>query len=211
MRKFDLLVSSARGNEAEANSEIRYIIGELGDRQSITDKTDVSGLTVVRSSLEPLTIISNLRALLRTKPWQFRYVLKIKPIQEVVDSNIADIQSSTARLANKIGVNETFRVSVEKRKSNLSTREIIDAVASSIKRKVDLTAPHKIVLVEVIGSYTGISIISQNDVFSVEKEKRSYPSNVTKAERSITSRFNASTSSPLASSFAASNSFSVTP
>jgi tRNA acetyltransferase TAN1 len=210
MREFDLLVSCARGNEAEANSEIRYIIGELGDRQSVTDKTDVSGLTVVRSSLDPVNIISNLRTLLRSKPWQFRYVLKIKPIQKVVDSNIADIQSAARHLSNKIGLDETFRVSIEKRKSKLSSKEIIDAVALIIKRKVNLTVPDKIVLVEIIGPYTGISIINQKDVFSVEKEKRIYPSNDSKADRSMTSRFNASTSS-LTSSFAASNSFSVTP
>lgn len=210
LNDFDLLISSARGNETEANSEIRYILGELGDHNSITNRTEVSGLTVAKTSLEPISIVWNLRSLLRSKPWEFRYVLKIKPIEHVVESRILNIQSAVNSLVDKIQPNETFRVTIEKRKSNLSSSEIIDNVAQGIPRQVNLNAPDKIILIEILASFTGIAIISPNDIFSVEKEKRGYPSTATKAVRSTNKRFNASTlSSP--NMLPATNFFSVIP
>lgn len=194
MNDFDLLISSARGNEPEANSESRYIIGELGDRNAITDLTSVSGLTVATTALEPTSIISKLRELLRSRPWQFRYVLKIKPIEQVVESNIQNIVDATTDKVHKIGSAQTFRVSVEKRRSNLSSKDIIDAVASAIKRKVELRNPDKIVLIEVIGSLTGVSVIDPDGIFSVEREKKNQPSSVNRTERSMTNRLSTSAS-----------------
>jgi tRNA acetyltransferase TAN1 len=49
---------------------------------------------------------------------------------------------------------------------------IIDAIAKRIERKVDLDNPDKIVLVEVIGQLAGLSLISSNDILSIEREKR---------------------------------------
>ncbi len=194
LNDFDLLISSARGNESEANFEARYIIGELGDSKAITDLTIVSGLTVAKTVLEPTSIIPNLRNLLLKNPWQFRYVLKIKPIEEVVESSIQKIQSAVARKIHKINLNETFRIALEKRRSDLASKEIIDTVASGIKRKVELKNPDKIILIEVIGSLTGVSIIDPDGVFSVEKEKRNQPSSVRRADRSITRRLSTSSS-----------------
>lgn len=194
LNDFELLISSARGNESEANSEARYIIGELGDRSPITDLTSVSGLTVAKTSLEPTSIIYKLRELLRSRPWQFRYVLKIKPIEQVVESNIQNIVAATTDKVHKVGPAHTFRVSVEKRRSDLSSKDIIDAVASTIKRKVELRNPDKIVLIEIIGSLTGVSVIDPDGIFSVEKEKKNQPSSVNRADRSMTNRLSTSTS-----------------
>src|SRR2546425_12920390 len=88
---FNLLVSSARGNEREANSELWYLISELGDRSAETSYTPVSGLTVPKTSLDPLRVIQNLRATLKEKPWEFRYVLKVQPVQKVVPTEVEAI------------------------------------------------------------------------------------------------------------------------
>lgn len=194
LNDFDLLISSARGNEAEANFEARYIVGELGDRNCITDLATVSGLTVAKTVLEPTSIIPNLRNLLRSSPWQFRYVLKIKPIEEVVESNIQRIQAAVTGRIHKVNLNETFRICIEKRRTDLSSKEIIDSVASGIKRKVELKNPDKIILIEIIGNLTGVAVINPDGVFSVEKEKRNQPSSVNRADRSITRRLSTSPS-----------------
>jgi len=74
-------------------------------------------------------------------------------------------------LSSKIGENETFRVTVEKRFTETPTLEIIEAAAANIERKVDLDKPDKILLIEVIGGSTGISVIKPDDIISVMKEK----------------------------------------
>jgi len=169
---FNLLVSSARGNEREANSELVYLIGELGDRSAETSYTPVSGLTVAKTSLDPLKVIQNLRLILKEKPWEFRYVLKVKPVQKVVPCEIEAIGNAVSERSRSIRDGETFRVSIEKRRSDVSSKEIIDAIAAKIPRKVDLRDPGKIVLVEIIGRVAGIAVIQPNGVLGIEREKR---------------------------------------
>ena len=171
---FNLIISSARGNETEANYEIRYLLGELGDKSATTDYAPVSGLTVAKTSLDPVMAVPKLRPVLRCRPWQFRYILKVKPVEEVVPCDILSIGTAVVNRAKKVGTDETFRVSVEKRQSSISSREIIDAVASKVPRKVELRNPDKIVLIEIIGRMAGISVISPGDILGIEKEKRTF-------------------------------------
>ncbi len=171
---FNLLVSSARGNETEANHEIRYLLGEMGDRSATTDYAPVSGLTVAKTSLDPVKVVPKLRPVLKYRPWQFRYILKVKPVEEVVPCDISSIGAAVVNRARKVGKDETFRVSLEKRRSNVSSKEIIDAVASKLPRKVELRNPDKIVLIEIIGKMAGVSIISPGDILGIEREKRNF-------------------------------------
>ncbi len=172
LEDFNLLVSSARGNERDANSELWYLIGELGDRTVATDYTPVSGLTVAKTNLDPIRIVSQLRTILRERPWEFRYILKVKPVKKVVRTDIEQITSAVADLASSIMEEETFRISVEKRQNRLSSKEVIEAVAARVPRKVDLQNPKKIVLVEIIGPVAGLSVVDPTGILGVEREKR---------------------------------------
>src|SRR5438876_10719337 len=169
---FNLLLSSARGNEREANHEIRYLLRELGDASPKTDFALVSGITVAKTSLDPVRVVSKLRQVLKYRPWQFRYILKVKPVEEVVPCDIPSIGAAVVNQAGKVGVDETFRVSLEKRRSRVCWKEIIDAVASKVPRKVELRNPDKIVLIEVIGDVAGVSVISPSGILGIEREKR---------------------------------------
>ena len=73
------------------------------------------------------------------------------------------------RYSEQISEGETYRISIEKRNSNLSSQEIISKIANKIKNKVSLEFPDKIVLIEILGNKTGISILEKSDVLSVEK------------------------------------------
>ena len=169
---FNLLVSSARGNEHEANSELLYLIADLGDRNAETSYTPVSGLTVAKTILDPLNVVQKLRLTLKERPWEFRYVLKVKPVQKVVPTEIQAIGNAVSEKSGAIKDGETFRVSIEKRRSDVSSKDVIDAIAAKIPRKVDLRDPGRIVLVEIIGDVSGISVIPPDGVLGVEREKR---------------------------------------
>jgi len=71
----------------------------------------------------------------------------------------------------RIGDSESFRITVEKRRTLLRSREIIDAVAADINRKVDLEHPDWVVLIEVVGRYTGVSVVRPDALLNVQKEK----------------------------------------
>ncbi|MEM3715940.1 MAG: THUMP domain-containing protein [Candidatus Bathyarchaeia archaeon] len=171
MEDFNLLVSTSKGNENNACSEIWFLLGELGDREALVDRTEVAGLVVVKTKLDPFEVVEGLRRILKERPWEFRYTLKVIPIEVVVRTRLDEIRRAAASLHHKILENETFRVTVEKRHTEMSTKDIIDAAVENLNRKVDLNNPDKIILIEVLGRLTGISVIRPKDILSVTKEK----------------------------------------
>jgi len=168
---FNLLVTTARGNEDDACSEIWFLLGKLGDRESIVDKTGISGLITAKTALNPFEAIEELKRMLREQPEEFRYILRVIPVEMVIRTNLGEIQRAVNKLSAKIGENESFRITVEKRHTGLSTRSIIEAAAANIERTVNLDNPYRIVLIEVLGGLTGISVVKPEDVLSVMKER----------------------------------------
>jgi tRNA acetyltransferase TAN1 len=172
LRDFNLLVSTSRGNERQMCSELDYLLKELiGDPEPAVAKTGIRGLVVARTTLAPCEVIERLREILQERPYEFRYALRIIPIERVLPTNLDEIKKVATELAAKIGENETFRVTVEKRFTNLHAKDFITAVAEGIERKVDLEHPDRILLIEVLGGFTGISLIRPVDLFAVLKEK----------------------------------------
>ncbi|RLI41072.1 RNA methyltransferase [Candidatus Bathyarchaeota archaeon] len=171
LRDFNLLATTSRGNEGNACSELWYLLGEVGDSAATVDKTGVAGLIAAKTAFNPFEIIGKLRKILHERPYEFRYTLRVIPIEKVVRTDLGVIQRVATELASKIGENETFRVTVEKRFTQLSTKDIVEATAANIERNVDLNKPDKILLVEVIGGFTGMSVIKPEDILSVMKEK----------------------------------------
>jgi len=172
LRDFNLLVTTMRGSEPQACSETWYLLGEAGDSTSIVDKTGISGLIAAKTALSATEAIKKLRNLLKDRPSEFRYVLRMIPIQEVVDSNIPAIVEAASRIAHQICKDETFRVTVEKRHTSISGSELIREVAAVVERQVSLTKPDKILLVQIVGGRTGVSIIDASGVLSTHKERR---------------------------------------
>ena len=170
---FNLLVSTSRGNERNTCSEVWYLLGELGDKNARVDVTSAIGLVVAKTILDPVDVVHKLRMILKERPWEFRYTLKVTPVQRVVQTDIEEIKRVSADLAREITAGETFRVSVEKRHTDVAGREIVEAIASGIDRKVNLEKPDRIVLVEVLGKLSGISILRPDDILSTERERRS--------------------------------------
>jgi len=171
LRDFNLLVTTTRGNEDNACSEIWYLLKEIGDEKAEVDKTGVSGLIAAKTSIDPFEAIAKFREILKERPYEFRYSLRIIPIERVVKTRLEEIAKVAKELAPRIEENETFRITVEKRFTEISTKDVIEAAASKIERKVNLEKPDKILLIEIVGGLTGISLIKPEDIISVSKEK----------------------------------------
>jgi len=171
IRDFNLLATTSRGNENDACSELWYLIGQIGDSAPTVGKTGVSGLIAARTALNPFEVVGKFREILRERPYEFRYTLRIIPIEKVIRTDLVQIQRIATELGSKIDENETFRVTVEKRFTETSTKDIVETAAANIERKVDLNKPDKILLIEVIGGLTGISLIKPDNILSIMKEK----------------------------------------
>jgi tRNA acetyltransferase TAN1 len=171
LRDFNLIVTTSRGNEKVVCSEVWYLLWELGDKDPQADTTGITGLITARTSFIPFEAIRKLRLMLRDRPHEFRFSLRIIPVQKVIDTDPDEIAKAVEELGTIIQEGETFRVTVEKRHSPVKRETIIAAAASIIDRKVKLIDPDRTILVEVIGGKTGVSVLKQGDILSVEKEK----------------------------------------
>jgi tRNA acetyltransferase TAN1 len=169
---FNLIATTSRGNERPMCNELLYLLkDELGDTEAQATKTKIRGLIVAKTLQNPLTVIEKFHEILKDRPYEFRYALRILPIEKVVPTDLEEIKKATAELATKIGENESFRVTVEKRFTTLHTKDLIEAAAGDLDRKADLENPDKILLIEVLGALTGLSVLRPSDILAVVKEK----------------------------------------
>jgi tRNA acetyltransferase TAN1 len=171
LKHFNLIVTTSRGNEKAVCSEVWYLLWELGDKDPQADTTGVTGLITAKTSFAPFDAITKLRLMLQDRPHEFRFSLRVIPIQKVVETDLDEIAEAVEELSTAIQEGETFRITVEKRHSPIDRATIIAATAARIDRKVRLIDPDKTILIEVVGGKTGVSVLGQNDILSVEKEK----------------------------------------
>jgi tRNA acetyltransferase TAN1 len=168
---FNMLASTMRGNERQMCYELAFLLKESGDPEAKVDKTGIRGLVVAKTSLNPVEAMEKFRSILQERPYEFRYSLRIIPIEKVVHTELEAVKNAALELAAKLGETETFRITVEKRFTNIHSHDIIEAVATNVKNKVNLESPDRILLIEVLGGYTGVSLLKPKDMLSVLKAK----------------------------------------
>ena len=169
----NLIVTCARNLEGEAEEEIIDILDELGDPDIKISVSNMSGIITVQTKLDPIEVVRKMKEILLDEPWSIRYCLRVIPIQKIVETNLEKIEECISSISNKIEDNESYRILIEKRNSDISSKEIITNIANQIKNKVSLDFPDKIILIEILGIVTGISLIKKSDILSLEKTKRS--------------------------------------
>jgi tRNA acetyltransferase TAN1 len=167
----NLLATSEIWRESEACSELWMLLRAVGDETPVVDRTRVRGIISAQTGLAPIEAIRRLRVELQGNPEGFRVLLRIIPIQATVPTEIEAMVKKTMEMATRIGEKESFRITLEKRMTDLRSREVIDAVAKDINRKVDLENPDWIVLVEIVGKVTGLSVIPADGILNIQKER----------------------------------------
>lgn len=168
-----MIITCARHLEPETEQELREILEEMGDSDPEITITKMSGILTAKTILEPTEVIRKIKDRLLDEPWSIRYCLRIIPIQKVTETNLENIEKEITDMANLISNNESYRISIEKRNSNVSGQEIISRVAKNFTNKVSLEFPDKIILIEILGNITGLGIVKKSDILSIEKTKRS--------------------------------------
>jgi len=169
----NLIITCARHLEPETQEELMSILDDFGDSEPKITITNMSGILTAETKLDPIETVKKIKELILDEPWSVRYCLRIIPIQKIIESQIEEIEKTVSEMSEHIIDDETYRISIEKRNSDLSSKEIITKIANKIKNKVSLEFPDKVILIEILGNKTGISILKKSDVLSIEKTKRS--------------------------------------
>ncbi len=169
----NMIITCARHLESETEEELSSILEEFGDSDAKISITEMSGILMAETKLNPIEVVRKIKEMVLDEPWSVRYCLRIIPIQKVIETKIDEIEKTVSNMNEQIVDGETYRISIEKRNSDLSSQEIIKKIANEIKNKVSLEFPDKVILIEILGNKTGISILKKSDVLSIEKTKRS--------------------------------------
>ena len=169
----NLILTCARHLEGDTEEELIDILDKLGDSDVKISVSSMSGIITVETKLDPIEVVRKIKEMVLDEPWSIRYCLRVIPIQKVVETNIYEIEKTISSMSDQIEEKESYRILIEKRNSDISSKEIITKIANGIKNKVSLDFPDKVILIEVLGIVTGISILKKSDILSLEKTKRS--------------------------------------
>ena len=168
----NLIVTCARNLESETKNEIRMILGKLGDQEPEILNVGMRGILMVDSKIESSKIVDWVKNKIIEEPWLIRYCLRLIPIQKMTETEIGKITQNVIKLKDAIQKNDSYRITIEKRNTSISSNEIITEVAKIFPNKVSLNQPDWIILIEIFGDETGISILKNDDLFSLDKAKR---------------------------------------
>lgn len=169
----NLIITSSRHFEDEAAQEISGVLESFGDKDFNVNITNLSGVVTCITTLDPFFVIKKIKEKILDEPWSIRYCHRVIPIQETVITEQQNILNSVLSHTKIMRIEDSYRITVEKRHSAISTKEIIEAIADKINNKVSLEKFDWIILIEILGNKTGISILKENDIVSTQKLKRS--------------------------------------
>ncbi len=168
-RVFNIIVTCGRFMENNTMRELETIFYLLGDKNARFWKSPVSGIVLGYINLDPHGVINEIRKMLYEKPWEFRFSKRFIPVDLSIPTKPELIIEKAIDLSKRIPEDATYRITIEKRHSDIRSRDLIDSIALQIPNKVSLRNPDYILLIEIIGKVTGLSLIKPDEVISVEK------------------------------------------
>lgn len=158
--------------ESQTINEISKIMYEFGDTDIKTANTKYSGILKIETILDLHELLKKFKEKIENEPWELRYCSRIIPIQKTCQTDLISIKQNIIDLISSIKQNETYKISIEKRDSELIRNEIISNVANLLTNKVSLEKPDWEIIIQIIGNETGVSVLPKNSIISVSRIKR---------------------------------------
>ncbi len=169
--KYNLLATTDQLGLSQATSELWMNLRAIGDDKPKVDRSRIKGLILAYTGFDPREAVGLLRRRMGEEPGRYGAVYRVMPIMAWVNTDVDEIVAEVREQASRMGAGESFRVTLEKRRTRLRSLEVIEPVAAVIDNPVDLENPDWVVLVEILGNETGVSVIRPADELNVQKER----------------------------------------
>lgn len=174
---FNLLVSTAADFEEDCFNEMWYHLFSLGDENPLYVRLFIPGLIGVQTKLEPRKVIKYFQDEFDRKGANyFKFIFKIIPIQLVViseeDTLIKESINIKKQNEKNINADDTFRIKVVRRFTEIKTDFLIQPIAKAFTNKVDLKNPTWELRIEICRKISGISFIRPDEIFEPRKEQK---------------------------------------
>ena len=143
-----------------------------GDIYPIISKLSFPGLITALTNIEAKKFISQIREILKSDPNFFQYILKIVPIDFVCETTTQILTKLVhEQYKTFITPHDSFKILLKRRKhEKINRTTIIESIADGINNKVDLEAPDKIIRIEVLGNFSGVSFLEKKDIIRIKNE-----------------------------------------
>ncbi|OLS12739.1 MAG: THUMP domain-containing protein [Promethearchaeota archaeon CR_4] len=172
MQGYNLLISVPRRFERDARAEFWLLASALGDDTPFSKEIGISGLILCKTRFNPKDFVTKVIHFKEQNPhWRFLYLLKIVPLDRIVERDVNVIVEIFNNLIQEANINPDlrFKVEVKERESKKVKSEIIEKLANLLRNPVDLDNPDIILRVEFLGRYCGISILTPEQVLSLSE------------------------------------------
>ncbi|MDH5401260.1 MAG: THUMP domain-containing protein [Candidatus Heimdallarchaeota archaeon] len=168
--EYGLLISCKKNFESAAASELSFAFTnnfEISKSNFKIKRLGISGLVNAKlnDEIDVIKLIHDIKSLENDKVF-FVHCLKFKPLQYIVDSNIDDIAKCVENL---IPFEGTYRISVNRRHTSITSKEIITKIANVVPNKVNLENYDFNIVIEIVAELTGISLLKPNDIYTTKK------------------------------------------
>ena len=168
----NVIVTCPRRFEEEAGAEAVRMLEKAGIGAR-AEPSGMPGILVLHADSDPVGAVAAMAGAVADEPWSARYVQRAIPVQACVPAREDQIVGAAVRLAGAIKDGAAYRVTVKKRRTQLSARSIIAGIAGALDGKVSLESPERVVLVEILGAEAGVSVIRPGDVLRTALAKMS--------------------------------------
>jgi tRNA(Ser,Leu) C12 N-acetylase TAN1 len=169
--EFNLLLTCRRFQEAESCQELRRIIDEdptLGALEWCK-LTGITCLVVGNTDIDAHCFVKKVDQLVQRMPWIVKDLLKIQPIDLVVESTMDGIRAGSKKLAKSMTKSAKFRVNLNRRDTDLDRDKLLHEIATQFPGKVDLEDYDWVIAVEMLGPVTGLALLKKDEIVTLRR------------------------------------------
>ena len=168
---YNILATTEKITMSAASSQLWMNLRAIGDPEPKVSRSRIKGIVMAETTLNPIEAIIKLREHMESDVDRYERLFRIFPIVARVPTEVEDIVEEVKRQAGVIEEGQKFRITLEKRETEFRSLEIIDPVAAIVDSEVDLNNPDWVILIEVMGKMTGISVMPPEGMLNVQKER----------------------------------------
>lgn len=168
---YNILATTEKITMSAASSQLWMNLRAIGDPEPKVSRSRIKGIVMAQTTLDPIEAIIKLREHMESQVERYDRLFRVFPIVARVPTEIEDIVEEVKRQAGVIKEGQKFRITLEKRETEFRSLEIIGPVAAVVPREVDLSNPDWVILIEIMGKMTGVSVMPPEGMLNVQKER----------------------------------------
>lgn len=166
-----ILVGCNTAKERDGMSELWHVLIKYCNITPIEAfELPIRGLYLIAIVENPIEIVALIGSIVEEKKFDFQICRKIIPIDQMIESSLDLLTERISPYLEKIPKKAQWRITVNRRHTNLKKAAIIEKIAQLPKvpkGRVNLSNPDWEIIIEVFGRWIGFSVCPANSVLKI--------------------------------------------